>query len=82
MSFKFITATPILAACAAAGAIALAGPASAAQEECTTSATSTVCESPGSASIVAAPGDTAASAGDQNGMYGPAGDVPPVGRGN
>ncbi len=83
MSFKFATITPVLAMCAAAGAIALGAPASADPGSCTNSGTATVCESPGSASIVAQPpAATEGGAIDQNGMYGPAGDVPPVGRGN
>jgi hypothetical protein len=87
MSFKLVSTMPVMAACAAAAAIALAGPASAAQDECTNSGSSTVCEQPGNSTIFAAPGDAAgggqsgqgaAGAGNanvQNGTYGPAGGI-------
>lgn len=76
MSMKLIAA---LSACATslAAAVAFSPLAHADDEPCTSSDTVTVCDSDGSASIVATPpqiGD-----GVQNGPYGPAGDVAPVG---
>jgi hypothetical protein len=81
----FMSTTPLLATGAAALAIALGAPASAAPEQCTNSAETTVCQQPGSSDITARPpqdaggGQTGGGANEQNGSYGPAGDLPPVG---
>ena len=68
----------------AAAAIAFGAPASASPEECTNTVDSTVCEGSGSSSIVVTPGDSGSGgvgvgANEQNGTYGPAGNLPPVG---
>jgi hypothetical protein len=87
MSLKFLSATPLLAACGAATAIALGAPASATPDQCTPSGGATVCEQPGNTNVVTNPpqgaggqaGGVGGGANVQNGNYGPAGDLPPVG---
>lgn len=74
--------TSILAGGATALAIVL-GPIASAQptENCQDTGLATTCESPGHNDITAHPpmGSGAGGANTQNGVYGPAGDRPPVG---
>lgn len=64
-------------AAAAAASVLMAPLANADDEPCDVSASVTVCESNGSAALVATPPEV--SGGFQNGPYGPAGDTAPVG---
>jgi hypothetical protein len=84
MSRKLVSVIPLLATGAAAVAIALGPPASAAPGQCTSSPETTVCQQPGNSDVTAKPPQDASAqdgrgAGGQNGSYGPAGDYPPVG---
>lgn len=84
MSKPTLFVMQILAAGGATAAVALGATASAEEPPapCTQTETATVCQSPGSASIVVSPpgqshGSTAQT--PQNGPYGPSGENPPVG---
>jgi hypothetical protein len=81
MSKKLWSIAPCLAAGAAAFALA-AGPTAFAEgpADCSASAMSTVCQSPGNSNEVAIPQNVQPGGdGGQNGSYGPSGDTPPVG---
>ena len=76
MTNRLLLITPVLAA-GAAGAIALGPIASATPSNCTSNPRSTVCQGPGSSSVVVNPPNVGGSA-NQNGSYGPGGNVPPL----
>jgi opacity protein-like surface antigen len=88
MSFKMLSMTSAVAACAAAAAIGSAVTAAAepAPNDCVTVDAATVCDPSGN--LVTPPegggngsggAGGAGAANNQNGVYGPAGDTPPVG---
>lgn len=84
MSRIIMSIAPALAAGAAAAVFAVAPAASAAPEQCTNAADSTVCQSPGNSDITVNPpqtgaGGTGGGANEQNGNYGPSGNTPPFG---
>ncbi|KLI08000.1 hypothetical protein A5731_11020 [Mycolicibacterium conceptionense] len=84
MSKPLLFVTQILAAVGAAGAVALGSTASAEEPPapCTETQAATVCQGPGSASVVVSPpGQSHGTNGQtpQNGPYGPSGQNPPVG---
>lgn len=91
MSFAILRITPGIAAAAAAIAV-LSAPLAGAQpqQECTDNGSATVCETPGNSAIFATPpegntqggGSGGPNANNQNGSYGPNGNLPPVGGGS
>ena len=79
MSLKFLTIMPVITTCAAAVVISFAPNALADNNDCVDTGGATVCGRGdiGDSSIVV--DDPSQGVGGQNGMYGPAGDSPPVG---
>jgi hypothetical protein len=76
MFIKMFAAAAVTAASLSAPLL-LAPQALAEQGDCNTSPTVTVCDSNGSASIIATPPEV--GGGTMNGPYGPTGNIPPVG---
>lgn len=80
MSVTIRRITPALVTGAAAALIAAPIAAAAPQDECTVPQTSTsTCQTSGNVAVPQDPAGGAGNANDQNGAYGPNGNMPPVG---